>query len=192
MRSFILLLATAATTLLTPLASSAESVDHKALHVAHGWARASLGQSPNSAAYVTVHNPTQHGDKVVAVRCAAAARCEIHNHVMDGDVMKMRREEHLSVEPGAHIEFKPGGLHIMMFDLEAPLAAGEKTEITFVFETSGEVLVNADVLSIRDAQGRAQKSSHEAHEKHNKHEKKQEHDHSPDHEHEKTKDHDNH
>lgn len=168
MRSLALLLATTAALLVSLLSSSAEDGDHKALHVAHGWARASLGQSPNSVAYVTIHNPTEKADTVVAVSCGGAARCEIHNHVMEGDIMKMRHQETLDVEPGAHVEFKPGGLHIMMFEVNAPLTAGEKTEITFTFKDAGDVTVSADVLSMRDAQTRGKSSSHDEHEKHKK------------------------
>ena len=113
-------------------------MDHKTLHVAHGWARASLGENPNSAAYVTIHNPTEVADKVVSISCAGAERCAIHNHINEDGVMKMRSVDTLAIEPGAHLEFAPGGYHIMMFDVTAPFVAGEETTITLTFECKQE------------------------------------------------------
>lgn len=139
----------------------AEEVDHEKLHVAHGWARASLGQNPNSAAYVTIHNPTEEGDALLGISCAGAERCGLHNHVTEGDVTKMVAVERLEAAPGAHIEFKPGGYHIMMFGLKAPLAAGGETQITFSFEEVGDVTVTMPILSMREAAERARHSEHE-------------------------------
>lgn len=130
-------------------------MDHDALHVAHGWARASLGQNPNSAAYITIHNPTAEADRVLAVSCEAAERCEIHNHMKVDNVMTMRKVAALEIAPGAHLTFKPGGLHVMMFGLKAPLQAGESTKLILTFEKAGDVAVVADVLSLADAAKRA-------------------------------------
>lgn len=139
----------------------AEEADHKKLHVAHGWARASLGQNPNSAAYVTIHNPTEEGDVLLGISCVDAEQCGLHNHVTEGDVTKMVAVERLEAAPGAHIEFKPGGYHIMMFGLKAPLKAGGETRITFSFEKVGDVTVTMPILSMREAAERARHSEHD-------------------------------
>lgn len=140
--------------------AGAQESDHEALHVAHGWARASLGQNPNSAAYVTIHNKAETADRLLGVTCAAAKRCALHNHVTEADITRMEAVETLEVAPGAHIEFKPGGYHIMMFELKEPLAAGGETSITFRFETMGDVTVTMPVLSIRDAAKHNHNSDH--------------------------------
>lgn len=142
-----------------------KGMDHDKLHVAHGWARASLGQNPNSAAYVTIHNKAETGDRLLGVSCADAPRCAVHNHVTISDVTRMEAVESLDIAPGAHIEFKPGGYHIMMFDLRAPLAAGGETRITFSFEKAADMTVTVPVLSMREAAKRSHHSEHE--EKHN-------------------------
>lgn len=142
-----------------------KGMDHDKLHVAHGWARASLGQNPNSAAYVTIHNKAETGDRLLGVSCADAQRCAVHNHVTVSDVTRMEAVESLDIAPGAHIEFKPGGYHIMMFDLAAPLAADGETRITFNFEKAGNMTVTVPVLSMREAAERSRHSEHEK--KHN-------------------------
>lgn len=142
-----------------------DGMDHDKLHVAHGWARASLGQNPNSAAYVTIHNPTEEGDRLLGVSCADAPRCAVHNHVTVSDVTRMEAVENLDIAPGAHIEFKAGGYHIMMFDLTAPLVAGGETRITFSFENAGDMTATVPVLSMREAAERSRHSEHKK--KHN-------------------------
>lgn len=146
------------------MSEEAKHDDHEGLHVAHGWARASLGQNPNSSAYVTVHNLSNTADRLTSLACAGAKRCSLHTHVTENGIMKMRPVESLGIGPGAHIEFKPGGYHIMMFDVIAPLKAGTKTSITLVFENAGEVRTDVDVLTLREA---SKMRSHDGDEDHN-------------------------
>jgi periplasmic copper chaperone A len=138
---------------------------HNGLHVAHGWARASLGQNPNSSAYVTVHNLGDATDRLMSLSCAGAKRCSLHNHVTEDGIMKMRAVETLKVGAGKHIAFKPGGYHIMLFDVSAPLQAGTTTTIVFSFEKAGDISVDVDVLTLRDS---AKMGSHEEGDDHKK------------------------
>lgn len=141
--------------------ATAEEMDHDGLHVAHGWARASLGKNPNSAAYVTIHNKAETGDRLLDVSCAGAQRCSLHNHTTVSDVTRMEAVGSLELIPGAHIEFKPGGYHIMMFDLKAPLAPGGETQLTFSFEKAGDMTVTVPVLSMREAAERVRHKEHD-------------------------------
>lgn len=151
---------TTALILLTPVLAGAEEKDHDALHVAHGWARASLGQNPNSAAYVTVHNKTDVKDTLLTISCADAQKCSLHNHVTRDNISSMEAVSSLEIAAGAHVEFKPGGYHIMMFDLKVPLAAEGQTSVTFTFEHAGEITATLPVLSMRDAAKRSHQGEH--------------------------------
>lgn len=151
---------TTALFLLTPALAGAEEKEHDALHVAHGWARASLGQNPNSAAYITVHNKTDVNDTLLAISCADAAKCSLHNHVTQDNISSMEAVGSLEIPAGAHVEFRPGGYHIMMFDLKAPLAAEGQTSVTFTFEHAGEITATLPVLSMRDAAKRSHQGEH--------------------------------
>ena len=65
---------------------------------------------------------------------------------MDSGVMKMRPvEKGLSIEPGKTVKLAPGGYHLMMMDLKAPLKQGEKVLVTLEFERAGKVTVSLDV-----------------------------------------------
>ena len=54
--------------------------------------------------------------------------------VMDGSTMKMRAVTAIDLPPGKAVELKPGGYHVMMMDLKAPLAAGQVVDVMLVVE----------------------------------------------------------
>ena len=109
------------------------------------WARASIGQAQAGAAYVTVMNKGSLPDRLIAVEGAVANRVELHNHMMEGGVMKMRPVKAIEVAPGEPAVLKPGGLHIMLMGLKAPLVKGESFPLTLVFERAGRVEIEVSV-----------------------------------------------
>ncbi len=94
------------------------------IDVESAWARASAGPAANGAAYVTLVN---HGSAtaLVAVETDVARRAELHTHIMDGDLMKMRPVAMVDLPAGERVVFKPGGLHVMLMGLIAPLREGD-------------------------------------------------------------------
>ena len=63
--------------------------------------------------------------------------------------MRMReRTDGVAVPPGQTLEFKPGGLHLMLVDLKAPLKQGDKVKATLVFERAGTVAIELQVQGV--------------------------------------------
>ena len=63
-----------------------------------------------------------------------AGVAEIHEMVMQDNVMKMRRVDGIALSKGKPLELKPGGYHVMLMDLKQPLKAGEQVPLTLTFE----------------------------------------------------------
>lgn len=108
------------------------------------WARASAGGQTNGAAYLKIKNAGAT-DKLLAASAPVANVVELHTHVTEGTVMRMRKVEAIDVTGGTTTELKPGGLHVMLIGLKAPLKAGEKFPLTLRFERAGEVKVDVEV-----------------------------------------------
>jgi hypothetical protein len=72
---------------------------------------------------------------------------EVHETKMEGGVMKMSPVSKVEVPAGGKVEFKPGGYHIMLMELQRDLKEGETITITLTFEKSGNVTVQASVKS---------------------------------------------
>jgi copper(I)-binding protein len=72
---------------------------------------------------------------------------------MNNGVMTMRPlDKGLTIEPGQTVKLAPGGYHMMMFDLKAPLKQGDKVPVSLEFEKAGKVNLSLDVQGI-GAQG---------------------------------------
>ena len=110
------------------------------------WARPSIGSAGNSAAYMELMNHGDAADRLVDVKSDVARKTEIHTHIMENNVAKMRRVEGgVDVPAKGNVEFKPGGLHVMLIGLKAKLAEGDAFPLTLVFEKKGEVVVDVKV-----------------------------------------------
>ena len=107
------------------------------------WARASAGTT--GAVYFTVRNDGDGDDRLLAVSTPAAGKADLHSMAMDGNVMKMRGVDAVPVAAHGTAELKPGGLHVMLMELKAPLKQGESFPLTLKFEKAGDVLVNVAV-----------------------------------------------
>jgi copper(I)-binding protein len=155
--------------LLLPLASLAAAQQPKAdsVAVSEAWARATPGGVRNGAAFLQI-TASGAGDRLMDVRSGAAGRVELHSHIHEAGVMKMRRVEAIDVPAGKPVVFKPGGLHIMLMDLKQPLKAGEQVDLTLVFEKAGEIEVRASVEPI-GAAGPASKAGPAGHAGSHKH-----------------------
>ncbi len=120
-----------------------------AIQVCRPWAWASLKGARTGAAYVTIINRASASDRLVSVKSPTARRVEIHLHSMAGNVMQHRIMELIDVPSGQTVTLVPGGLHVMLFDLTAPLKMGAKFPLILKFEQAGSVAVDVVVQPFR-------------------------------------------
>lgn len=105
------------------------------LQVEGAWIRASASPTGTGAFMrLTAAEPLT----LVGVRSPVAGVAEVHEMKLDGDVMRMRALDTLALPAGKTVELKPGGLHLMLMDLKAPLQGDIRVPVTLV---------------LRDAQG---------------------------------------
>jgi copper(I)-binding protein len=81
----------------------------------------------------------------VSASAPVANKVELHTHIKDGPVMKMREVASIEVGPHAKVALKPGGLHIMMIGLKKPLEKGSHFPLTLTFEKAGKMTVEVTV-----------------------------------------------
>ena len=133
------------------LSAPARAEDVKAgdLVISQAWSRATPGGAKIGAGYFTIENKGAAADRLVAVSGEAAAKIEVHEMAMNNGVMKMRAVDNgLTIDPGKTVTLAPGGYHLMMMDLKAPLKQGDKVPLTLEFEKAGKVAVTLDVEGV--------------------------------------------
>src|SRR6187399_2174562 len=89
--------------------------------VSGAWARATVPQQKATGAFLRMD--AAQASRLVAVSSPVAARVEMHEMSMDGDVMKMREVSAIELPAGKAVELKPGAYHLMLMDLKKPIAA---------------------------------------------------------------------
>jgi copper(I)-binding protein len=116
--------------------------------VADAWIRATPPGARTGAAYLTI---TSRGaaDRLLGAATPAARVVEIHTHVVDGGMSRMVRLADLALPAGKPVKLEPGGLHLMLLDLTAPLAAGSTVAVTLQFATAGAVELQVPVVDAR-------------------------------------------
>ena len=113
------------------------------LKIDHPWARATV--AANGGAYLAIENGGAQPDRLLRAASPVAATVELHTHIMDGGIMRMRAVEAIDVPAGGKVELKPGGLHIMLMGLKQPLKEGERVKLTLEFEKAGAIEVELAV-----------------------------------------------
>jgi len=96
------------------------------------WARASVQGQKATGAFMRL--TAKDGARLVRAESPAAGLTEVHEMKMEGDIMKMRAVPTLDLPAGKTVELKPGGYHVMLLDLKAPLAKDTAVPLTLVFQ----------------------------------------------------------
>jgi periplasmic copper chaperone A len=113
--------------------------------VAEPFARASAGMAQVGAAFMTLKNGSASDDKLLTASSPVAAGAELHNHIMEGDIMRMREVSSIDVPAGGTVALQPGGLHVMLMGLKQPLRQGEVFPLTLTFAKAGAITVEVPV-----------------------------------------------
>lgn len=99
--------------------------------------------SPNTAAFMQLTNAGTNELALVAVETEIAARAELHTHQLVDGVAQMRQVAEIALPAGQMVSLQPGGLHIMLLDLKAPLKADEPVALTLIFSDGSRQPVTA-------------------------------------------------
>ncbi len=146
---YIRILSLIAASALITTAAAAQDYKLGSLEISQPWTRATAPTAKAGGGYVTITNKGTTPDRLIAVRSAVSDKAEIHEMKMEGNVMRMRElAKGLEIPPGATVELKPGGYHIMFMDLKAPMAKDAKVPVTLVFEKAGSIDVDLVVQPI--------------------------------------------
>lgn len=107
------------------------------LVIENPWARESV--TPTGAAYLVIRNQGDTGDRLIGVSSDVAETVQIHESQMQDGVMRMRPVEAVDVPAHGAAMLEPGGIHVMLIGLKAPLEEGQSFTLTLTFEHAGEV-----------------------------------------------------
>ena len=109
------------------------------LTVADGWARETPPGKTMTAAYGRLQNSGDEALVITGVSTEVAAHSSLHETRIERDRSTMRPVSSLTVAPGEEVELAPGGMHVMLMKLDAPLVEGESIDICFKLENNEDM-----------------------------------------------------
>lgn len=134
MKSLFTLVTLVTSVYFSPLAETAKS----SLEVIQPFSRATAGK--NGAVFLQIKNNsnTQRTLLKASVSKNIAGHCELHTHIKEGDVFRMREVKRMNIPANETLTLQPGGLHIMLMDLKKPLNQSFFMELVLEFD-QGEI-----------------------------------------------------
>lgn len=131
------------------------------LSIMHPWSRATPPGASTGAGYLVIANAGPEIDRLTGASSPVAARVEIHNTSMDEGIMRMRHlPDGVAVPAGGQVALAPGGVHLMLLNLNEPLKAGTRVPVVLRFARAGEIAVD---LAIEASGARGPAASHTDH-----------------------------
>jgi len=128
-----------------PFHTVADQMTMATIQVADAWARPTSKLAKTGVVYLTIVNHGATDDSLESVSTPAAATASLHISTMANGVSQMRALPSVSVKPGAEATFAPGGMHIMLENLTAPLTVGSSFPLTLHFAKAGDVTTQVSV-----------------------------------------------
>lgn len=119
----------------------------KMVHSCSAWVRLNSAAVPITAAYVHLHNPSEDADVLKSASAAIAERVELHESKTEGGIARMRELANgVDIPRDGFVDMKPGGIHIMLIGLKAPLNEGQKIPLTLNFDKRPPLTIEATVM----------------------------------------------
>ena len=82
--------------------------------------------------------------KIINIEAKRIGSIEVHSMIMDGEIMKMRRITPKLLK-NKKFTFKPGGKHLMLFDIKRDLKIGDDINLLFTFQLKNKKLLSKSI-----------------------------------------------
>lgn len=113
-----------------------------------------------TAAFMTLKNAGDKDIRLVKAESPIAKTAELHTHINDGGVMRMRQVADIAIKARGEAALQPGGYHIMLIDPAAGVKEGDKVAITLGFADGSSKKIEATVKKPEAAPAAMDHSSH--------------------------------
>ncbi len=134
--------------LLSSLLISPLAFAHMDIMVHSPYARATPPNAATSAVFGEIKNSSDEMRKIVAVNVDVAGKAELHDVIKQGEVMKMRHVTEFAIPAHGSLMLKPGGHHIMLFDLKHALKEGQSVNVEVTFANGEKYRFSAPIKKV--------------------------------------------
>ena len=118
------------------------------IEIEGAYARASIPNVPNSAAFFVIKNNSDKDIAITSANSDAAQKNELHTHIKENKMMKMIKIEKLVVPAKSSLELKSGGDHVMLMGLKKELKAGDEINLELSFSDGDKKKIKVPVKDL--------------------------------------------
>lgn len=112
------------------------------------YARASIPNVPNSAAFFVIKNNSDKDIAITSANSDIAEKNELHTHIKENQMLKMIKIEKLVVPAKSSLELKSGGDHVMLMGLKKELKAGDEISLELSFSDGDKKSIKVPVKDL--------------------------------------------
>ncbi len=109
------------------------------------WSRITAPSVPTGAVFLELKNSGPYNDSLIGVNTPVAKTVEIHNHINDKGIMRMREVRKIDIPAGRSVILEPGGYHLMLINLKSPLKLNQTFPINLLYQSGKSETVNVTV-----------------------------------------------
>ncbi len=117
------------------------------------WVRLAAVPGRPAVGYFTVHGGPAPAT-LIGVTTDVAIKSEMHETMTKGTMSEMAPLQRLDIPANTDVAFKPGGQHVMLFDVNPGIKRGSTINFTFSFADGTRILHNANVIAAGDPGGK--------------------------------------
>jgi hypothetical protein len=110
-----------------------------AIKIDNAWSPEAPPVAKVMAGYMTIHNLGAKDTQIKSAKSTLFKRVEIHLTEMDNGMMRMIKEDNLTIPAKSAVELKPGGLHMMLIGKLKDVKAGSAIPVTVTFANGEHV-----------------------------------------------------
>ena len=112
------------------------------------YARASIPNVPNSAAFFVIKNNSDKDIAITSANSDIAEKNELHTHIKENQMLKMMKIEKLVVPAKSSLELKSGSDHIMLMGLKKELKVGDEINLELSFSDGDKKSIKVPVKDL--------------------------------------------
>lgn len=98
-----------------------------------GYFRVPMPGQNMTAGFFSATNQGDMDCQLIAADMPDAGRVELHTHIQEDGLLKMREVPYVDLPAGKRVLFKKGGLHLMVMELKREIFSGEELDLELHF-----------------------------------------------------------
>lgn len=135
--------------LLNPATASRLAAQRATVTVRDAWVREASAGRAVTAAFLVLENKGDVPRALVRGTASVGDTLELHEMKREDGMMRMSPVPRMEVPAHGETALRPGGLHLMIFGLKAPLAPGDSVRLTLTLDDGTTLRVTAPVRAMQ-------------------------------------------